>query len=64
VNGASHLVLADGTYREATGFARTFLLFDEAGAPAARKAWRAVEAIAGAERALYRQEGGKWIKAA
>jgi DNA polymerase III subunit chi len=62
-NGASHLVLADGTYREASGFARTFLLFDDASAPAAREAWRALGATEGAERALYRQENGKWIKA-
>jgi DNA polymerase III subunit chi len=64
VNGANHLVFADGAFREAEGFARIFLLFDEATAPAARAAWRALDAVQGAERALYRQEGGKWTKAA
>lgn len=63
-NGASHVIFADGTFREAAGFARSFLLFDEASAPAARIAWRALDTAAGAERALYRQESGKWIKAA
>jgi DNA polymerase III subunit chi len=64
VNGASHVVFADGTFREAHGFVRVFLLFDETGAPPARAAWRSLDGIEGAERALFRQEGGKWIKAA
>ncbi|MGY6552198.1 MAG: DNA polymerase III subunit chi [Erythrobacter sp.] len=62
-NGASHIVFADGVFREVTGFARVFLLFDEASAPPARAAWRALDNVADAERALYRQENGKWTKA-
>lgn len=63
-NGANHVVFADGQFHESDGFDRVFLLFDEAGAPAARAAWRALDGNEGAERSLYRQEAGKWIKAA
>lgn len=61
-NGASHLILADGTFREATSFARVFLLFTPDGAPAARQAWRAQDGREGIERAYYAQEDGRWVK--
>jgi len=61
-NGASHLILADGTWREATGFARVFLLFPPEGAPDARMAWRAQDGRDGVERAYYAQEDGRWVK--
>lgn len=61
-NGASHLILADGTFREATCFARVFLLFPPEGAPAARTAWRAQDGREGVERAYYAQEAGRWVK--
>ncbi len=61
-NGASHLILADGTWREATGFARVFLLFPPEGAPDARQAWRAQDGRDGVERAYYAQEDGRWVK--
>lgn len=61
-NGASHLILADGTYREAPGFARVFLLFPPDLAPAARAAWRAQDGRAEIERAYYTQEEGRWVK--
>ncbi len=63
-NGANHIVFADGQFRAVDGFARVFLLFDEAGAPAARAAWRALDGNDGAERSLYKQEAGKWTKSA
>lgn len=63
-NGARHVVLADGVYRETEGFERVFLLFDEAATPAARAAWRSLDDRDGLERAFYRQEGEKWIKVA
>jgi len=63
VNNASHVVYADGTYREAEGFARTFLLFDEATVDQARATWRALDG-ADIERAFFRQDGGKWVKVA
>lgn len=61
-NGASHLILADGMFREATGFARVFLLFPPEGAPDARTAWRAQDGREGVERAYYAQEEGRWVK--
>jgi DNA polymerase-3 subunit chi len=64
LNGASHLILADGQYRESTGFARVFLLFTPEGAPAARAAWRAQDGRADVTRAYYEQQGGRWVKKA
>ena len=61
-NGASHLILADGTFRVAEGFARVFLLFPPEGAPAARDAWRAQDGREGVERAYFAQEDGRWVK--
>lgn len=61
-NGASHLILADGTFRETEGFARVFLLFPPDLAPQARTAWRAVDGREGLERAYFAQEDGRWVK--
>lgn len=61
-NGASYLILADGTFRDCPGFARVFLLFAPALAPDARQAWRAVDGREGLERAYYAQEDGRWVK--
>jgi DNA polymerase III subunit chi len=61
-NGASHVILADGTFRECPGFARVFLLFPPDLAPAARQAWRAVDGREGLERAYFAQEAGRWVK--
>lgn len=62
LNGASHVILADGTFRETEGFARVFLLFPPYLAPAARQAWRAVDGREGLERAYFTQESGRWVK--
>lgn len=61
-NGASHVIFADGEYREPAGFARAFLLFDESTKPAARQTWSALDAIEGLERSYFEQVGGKWNK--
>lgn len=61
-NGASHLILADGTFRETSGFARVFLLFPPDAAPQARAAWRAQDGRSAIERAYYAQEDGRWVK--
>lgn len=61
-NGASHVILADGIFRECPGFARVFLLFPPDLAPAARQAWRAVDGREGVERAYFAQEAGRWVK--
>jgi DNA polymerase III subunit chi len=61
-NGASHVILADGTFRDSPGFARVFLLFPPDAAPAARQAWRAQDGRDDVERAYYAQEDGRWVK--
>jgi DNA polymerase-3 subunit chi len=61
-NGANHLILADGTFRDCPGFARVFLLFPPDLAPVARQAWRAQDGREGVERAYYAQEDGRWVK--
>ncbi|MEL6738030.1 MAG: DNA polymerase III subunit chi [Pseudomonadota bacterium] len=63
-NGASHAIFADGAFRDAPGFARSFLLFDEATLQHARQTWKALSDRDGLERAFFRQDGGKWVKVA
>ena len=63
-NGASHAVFADGQFRDAPGFARSFLLFDEATLQHARETWKALSDREGLERAFFRQDGGQWVKVA
>lgn len=63
-NGATHAILADGTYREAAEFARVFLLFNEANLQHARQTWKALSDREGLERAFFRQDAGKWVKVA
>lgn len=61
-NGASHVIFADGRYREPSGFQRAFLLFDESTKQAARQTWSALDDKEGLERSYYEQVGGKWDK--
>jgi DNA polymerase-3 subunit chi len=63
-NGARFLALADGRWREeATGFARTFLLFDDTTVEAARGVWKQLRGRADTERHFWKQEGGRWAEA-
>ena len=63
-NAANHVIFADGEWREAEGFARAFLLFDEATVEGARGVWRSLDGAEGLERSFFRQDGGKWVKVA
>lgn len=63
-NTASHIIFADGEYRETEGFERAFLLFDDETVEAARGIWRSLDGAQGLERAFFRQDGGKWVKVA
>ena len=63
-NGASHAIFADGAFRDAPGFVRSFLLFDDATLQHARQTWKALSDREGLERAFFRQDGGKWVKIA
>ena len=59
------MVLADGAWRdEAERLERAFLLFDEAGTPAARVVWRQFDGREDVERSYYAQEEGKWVRKA
>ena len=62
-NGARYMALADGVWREGEApFARTFLLFDQAGVQAARDCWRMLGNRDGVERRFWKQEGGRWVE--
>lgn len=64
-NGARFVALVDGIWRdEAAAFERVFLLFGEATLEAARATWRSLDAAEGVERNYWKQEDGRWIKAA
>ena len=63
-NAASHVIFADGIYRERSGFEREFLLFDDESVEAARTVWRGLDGKDALERAFFRQDGGKWVKVA
>jgi DNA polymerase-3 subunit chi len=64
-NGARYVALADGRWRDgALAFERVFLLFDEATIEEARATWRSLDGRDGLDRNYWRQEDGRWIKAA
>ncbi|MEE4154291.1 MAG: DNA polymerase III subunit chi [Erythrobacter sp.] len=63
-NGASHVIFADGQFRDPHAFARSFLLFGEASLEHARQTWKALATREGLTRAFFRQDAGKWVKVA
>lgn len=64
-NGATFLALADGQWRDgADAFERVFLLFGADTIDDARSTWRLLGETEGVERNYWRQEDGRWIKAA
>ncbi|MBD2841280.1 DNA polymerase III subunit chi [Erythrobacter rubeus] len=63
-NNASHVIFADGQFRETAGFDRTFLLFNEDTLEQARATWRSLDGKDELERSYFRQENGKWVKVA
>jgi DNA polymerase-3 subunit chi len=64
LNGATHVALADGEWREAAlGFERAFYFFDSAHLEAARTAWRSLKDRPEAEARYWKQdERGKWVQ--
>ena len=64
-NGARLAIIADGQWRDGgEAFDRTIMLFDEAGAPAAREVWRKFDGRETITRSYFAQEDGKWVKQA
>ena len=61
-NGARFLALADGLWREAEGFARIFLMFDDVTVAGARGCWRLLGERAEVERRFWKQQGHKWVE--
>jgi DNA polymerase-3 subunit chi len=63
-NGATHVALADGHWRdEALGFERAFYFFDGGRLDEARAAWRALKSKTEAEPRFWKQdERGKWVQ--
>jgi len=65
LNGARHVALADGVWRDAAlQFERAFHFFDADTIDAARASWRALKGREGVTARFWRQDGGKWIQAA
>ena len=66
VNGARHIALVDGMWREAAlGFERAFHFFDSERIIEARAAWKALAERDGVERRYWKQnDNGRWEKAA
>lgn len=62
INGAHHVALADGEWREgALAFDRAFLFFDNSRIDDARATWRTLSAAEGAEVHFWKQdERGRW----
>ncbi|MBA3054612.1 MAG: DNA polymerase III subunit chi [Sphingomonadales bacterium] len=67
-NGAQFLLLADGLWREEAAapgaFERVFLVFDAGTLEGARACWRKLGTHDGLERNFWKQEDGRWIRAA
>ena len=64
-NGARHVLIADGMWREeALGFDRAFHLFDESAIAAARAAWKGLTGREGVERRYWKQGDRGWEQAA
>lgn len=63
LNGARHIALADGLWREeALDFARAFYFFDAITIDAARQSWRALTKREDVEPRFWRQDGRKWVQ--
>ncbi len=66
-NGARFMAIADGKWREGEGDSppeRVFFLFDGETLQHARETWRALGSREGMERNYWKQEDGRWVKAA
>lgn len=62
-NGARHVALADGLWREeALGFERVFYFFDAETIDGARASWRALAKREGVTPHFWRQEGRRWVQ--
>ncbi|WP_375196634.1 DNA polymerase III subunit chi [Sphingobium sp.] len=62
-NGARHVALADGLWREeALDYERVFYFFDAQSIEGARSSWRELSRREGVTPRFWRQEGRKWVQ--
>lgn len=62
-NGARHVAIADGVWRdEALAFERAFYFFDADTVDGARASWRVLSKAEGVEPRFWRQDGRKWVQ--
>jgi len=62
-NGARHIALVDGIWRdEALDFERAFYFFDAVTIDGARESWRVLSKHEGVAPRFWRQEQGKWLQ--
>lgn len=62
-NGARHVVLTDGLWRDAAlEYERAFYFFDEETLAPARACWKALRGREGVEPRFWRQEGRRWVQ--
>lgn len=62
-NGARHIAIADGIWRDkALAFDRCFYFFDAGTIEGARQSWRDLSRREGVEPRFWRQEGRKWVQ--
>ena len=65
LNGARFLAIVDNVWRDGEEpFARTFFFFEDHDRDAARSAWSMLGKREGVVRNYWKQEGGRWTKAA
>ena len=61
LNGARHIALADGLWRDAAlTFERAFYFFDDTTIEDARTNWRTLGKTEGVTPRFWKQDGGKW----
>lgn len=64
-NGAQHIALTDGHWRdEALSFTRAFYFFDDGTLDEARACWRTLKARDDVEPRFWRQDGRRWVQVA
>lgn len=62
-NGARHIALADGVWRDqALEFDRVFYFFDAETVDGARQSWRTLAKADGVTPRFWKQEGRKWVQ--
>lgn len=63
LNGARHIAMTDGVWRDAAlQFERAFLFFDQESIEGARASWRTLTRAEDVSPRFWRQDGRKWVE--